>query len=186
MNNNLTFSNAGGDAIIGLLNLIEAKGAPFVLNTQPYARDLAYHISKGNINPNTVKQAHAAYLARLKREAEKRKEDQFIKDKLIEQAEEKKRQEEEKVRILQEELAANKHKTEQERQKAAQELQKATTEAEKARLAANLANKGEAGDIAAAKTLMGTWESKGVNPWMIAGISVGALVTGVIVFRILR
>ncbi|MDD3875368.1 MAG: hypothetical protein PHT69_01990 [Bacteroidales bacterium] len=178
-------NNIDGNAIIGLLNLVESKGVNFVMNTQPYVRDLMYSINKGWITMVHVEQAQARYVANLKKAEEKRKEDQFIKDKLIEQAEEKKRQEEVKVRILQEELASNRQKTEQERQKAEQELQKARTEAEKARLAANLANKGEAGDIAAAKTLMGTWESKGVNPWMIAGISVGALVVGGIVYKIL-
>lgn len=111
----------------------------------------------------------------------------FLQNQLIEQANSKTAQEEEKIRLLQEELAANKHKTEQERQKAEQELQKAKLEAEKARLAADLAKQGGAGNIAAGKTLLGTWESRvGTSPWIIAGISVGALTVGAIVFRILR
>lgn len=118
---------------------------------------------------------------------ERTNQEQFLQEQLIEQADAKTKQEEEKIRLLQEEFAANKQKTEQERQKALQELEKAKQEAEKAKLAADLARQGGAGNIAAGKTLLGTWESKiGTNPWVIAGISVGALISGVIVFKILK
>lgn len=118
---------------------------------------------------------------------ERTNQEQFLQNQIILQADLKTKQEEEKIRLLQEELAANKQKTEQERQKAFQELEKAKQEAEKAKLAADLARQGGAGNIAAGKTLLGTWESKvGTSPWVIAGISVGALTVGAIVFRILR
>lgn len=118
---------------------------------------------------------------------ERTNQESFLQNQLIKQADSKTKQEEEKIRLLQEELAANKQKTEQERQKALQELEKAKQEAEKAKLAADLARQGGAGNISAGKTLLGTWESKvGTSPWIIAGISVGALISGVIVFRILR
>lgn len=117
---------------------------------------------------------------------ERTNQEQFLQNQIIEQADAKTKQEEEKIRLLQEKLAADKHKTEQERQKALQELEKAKQEAEKAKLAADLARQGGAGNIAAGKTLLGTWESKvGTNPWIIAGISVGALTAGVIVYKIL-
>lgn len=118
---------------------------------------------------------------------ERTNQESFLQNQLIKQADSKTKQEEEKIRLLQEQLAANKQKTEQERQKALQELQKAKQEAEKAKLAADLARQGGAGNIAAGKTLLGTWESKvGTSPWIIAGISVGALISGVIVFKILK
>jgi len=118
---------------------------------------------------------------------ERTNQEKFLQDQVIEQAEAITRQEEERIRLLQEQLKGLEQMTEQEKQKAAQELQKAKLEAEKARLAANLAKQGGAGNIAAGKTLLGTWESKvGTSPWVIAGIAVGAVAAGAIVFRILR
>ncbi|PIZ51351.1 hypothetical protein COY27_03915 [Candidatus Woesearchaeota archaeon CG_4_10_14_0_2_um_filter_33_13] len=118
---------------------------------------------------------------------ERTNQEKFLQDQVIEQAEAITRQEEERIRLLQEQLKGLEQMTEQEKQKAAQELQKAKLEAEKARLAADLAKQGGAGNIAAGKTLLGTWESKvGTSPWVIAGIAVGAVAAGAIVFRILR
>jgi len=118
---------------------------------------------------------------------ERTNQESFLQNQLIEQADLKTKQEEERIRLLQEQLKGLEQMTEQEKQKAAQELQKAKLEAEKARLAADLAKQGGAGNIAAGKTLLGTWESKvGTSPWVIAGIAVGAVAAGAIVFRILR
>lgn len=125
---------------------------------------------------------------------ERSNQEKFIQDQkilqenaLTEQANAKARQEEERIKLLQEQLKADINKTEQEKWKIQQEMEKARLELEKAKLAATLAKQGGEGNVAAGKTLLGTWEKKeGVNPWMIAGISVGAVAIGALVFKILK
>ncbi len=155
------------------------------------ANGFSCHSLRGQQGPltalNKLLQQRTDLVAEMEKEQQNLKDQEILQQNaLTEAANAKARQEEEKIRLLQEELLAGKQKTEQEKQKAAQQLQKAQQELAKAQLAAKLSQRGGEGDIAAGKTLLGTWESKGVNPWMIAGISVGALVVGVIIFKILR